>query len=101
MREHLVVGVRLDVLIGPCVAAAVGDRAVGSTDRWELLLPAAQVVGGAVDEDNGLAVALLSVREAGPVDSGGADSVERAGAHVAAGLGHTGHRRTTGSREHE
>ena len=78
VREHLVVGVRLDVLIGPGVAAAVRDRAVGGADRRELLLPAAQIVGAAMDEDDGLALALLAVRKRGPVDGGGPDPLERA-----------------------
>jgi hypothetical protein len=81
VREHLVVRARLDVVVGPCVAAAVGDSAVGHSHRRELLLPGAQVAGAAVDEDNGLALALLTVRKRSPVDGGGPDAVERGGGH--------------------
>ena len=77
MREHLVVRIRLDVLIGSRVAAAVGDRAVRRADRRELLLPAAQIAGAAVDEDDGLALALLAVRKRGSVDFGRPDPLEQ------------------------
>ena len=77
VREHLVVRARLDVGIGSRVAAAVRDRAVGGADHRELLLPAAQIAGAAVDEDDGLALALLAVRKRGPVDRGGPDPLER------------------------
>ena len=83
VREHLVVRAWLDVLVGPCVAAAVGDRAVGGTDRRELLLPGAQIAGAAVDEDDGLALALLAVRKRGSVDCCGPHPPERTGAHPA------------------
>jgi hypothetical protein len=68
VREHLVVGAGLDVFFWPRVPAAVRDRAVGRTDRRELLVPAAQIAGTAVDEDDRLAIAPLAVRKRRSVD---------------------------------
>ena len=76
--KHLIVGAGLDVLVGPRVAAAVGDRAVAGADRRELLLPGAQIAGASMHEDDGLTFALLAVCERNPVDGCRPDALERA-----------------------
>ena len=75
--EHRVVGARLDVAVGPGVTAAVGDRAVRRSDRRELLVPAPQIAGAAVDQHDGRARPLLAVRERCPLDRDGPQSAHR------------------------
>src|SRR5215211_6222968 len=81
VREHLIVHAGPDVFVWPRVAAAVCDRAVRHTDRRELLIPAAQIAGTAVDEDDRLAGASLAVGERRPIDRHGLHRTYRATAH--------------------
>jgi hypothetical protein len=73
---------RVDVLVGTRVATAVRDGAVGAPDLGQVVVPGAQVAGAAVDEDDGLAFALLAVGEGGSVDVDSLYTFERIGFHL-------------------
>ena len=72
----------VDVLVGSCEAAAVGDRPVGAPNDWKLLLPGAQVAEGAVDEYDRPALALLAVGKARSVDVGCLGTLEPGARHL-------------------
>ena len=62
--------IRLDAVVGPGVALAVGDRTVGGPDCRKLLSPHTKVSGPAVDEEYRGAFAMLAVGKRRPIDLG-------------------------------
>lgn len=76
VREHRVVRAFWDCIIGPRIPSTVRNRSIGRADRWKLLSPSAQVGCALMDEDNGLALAFLAIRELDAIDGNGSHSLE-------------------------